>query len=92
MSDNDTTTTETEHEAASFFGQHDIQEYLLKGALVFFAGLVVVATAGVYTSTSAAIRTWVAIEYQPIFRAAFNLVVLLIAGLGISLIIRYRQA
>lgn len=91
MSDNDTDTTETEDESTPLFGQPAIQDYLLKGALVFFAALIVVATAGVYTSTSAAIRTWVATEYQPIFRAGFNLVVLLIAGLGISLVIRYRQ-
>ncbi|MFB6302627.1 MAG: hypothetical protein ABEH78_07185 [Haloferacaceae archaeon] len=53
---------------------------LLAGLLL----LALVSAAGVYTAVSAAISTWVTPEWRPLFRAAFNLAVLLLAGAGIA--------
>ena len=55
------------------------------------AGLLLLAFVAVvqfYFAASSAIGTWVAPDYRAPFRAAFNLVVLLLAGLGISLQLR----
>lgn len=53
---------------------------LLAGLLI----LALVAAVGLYTAVSSAISTWVTREWRPLFRAAFNLVVLLLAGSGIA--------
>lgn len=53
---------------------------LLAGLLV----LALVAAVGFYTAVSGAISTWVSREWRPLFRAAFNLAVLLLAGAGIA--------
>lgn len=63
-------------------------EYLLKGALVLLALLALVATLQFYFATQTAISRWVAHEYRPLFLAAFNLVVLLASGVGITLVLR----
>lgn len=52
---------------------------LLAGLLI----LALVAVVGLYTAVSSAISIWVTREWRPLFRAAFNLVVLLLAGSGI---------
>lgn len=65
-----------------------VRRYLLKGALVVLGLLGVVATIQFYSSATSAINILVAEEFQPIFQAAFNLVVLLGVGLGIALVVR----
>jgi hypothetical protein len=63
-------------------------ETLLKGALAVLVLLAVVATIRFYLSLSSAIATWVTHEYRDLAQAAFNLVVLLLTGVGISVVIR----
>lgn len=63
-------------------------ETLYKGALALFVLLAVIATVQLYASVGATINTFVAAEYRPLFRIAFNLVVLLTAGVGISWTVR----
>jgi hypothetical protein len=55
--------------------------YALLGGLTLLA---LVATLRLYLAASTAIDIWVAREYRPLFQAAFNLVVLLLAAVGIS--------
>lgn len=55
--------------------------YALLGGLTLLA---LVATLRFYFAASNAIDVWVAREYRPLFQAAFNLVVLLVAAIGIS--------
>jgi hypothetical protein len=74
--------------ASALAGPDDVREYLLKGVLVVLALVGVVATFQFYTSAIAAINEWVAPGYRPVFRAAFNLVVVLLAGVGVSLVLR----
>ena len=62
----------------------EIRTNLYRGALGLFVLLAVVAVVQLYASVNATINTFVAHEYRPLFRAAFNLVVLLVAGIGIS--------
>lgn len=55
------------------------------------AGLLLLAFVAVvqfYVAASSAIGTWITAEYRAPFRAVFNLVVLLVAGLGVSLQLR----
>lgn len=56
-----------------------------------FAILVLVAliaTLQFYFSASSAIDTFVTARYRPLFNAAFNLAVLLVSGLGLSVLVR----
>jgi len=59
--------------------------YALLGGLTLLA---LVATLRFYFAASNAIDIWVARQYRPLFQAAFNLVVLLVAAVGISWEIR----
>ena len=65
------------------------RSYVLKASLGVLILLGVIATFQMYLSVMAAISQLVSSSYQPLFRAAFNLVVLLGAGLGIVLILGY---
>ncbi|APW97632.1 hypothetical protein CHINAEXTREME_07535 [Halobiforma lacisalsi AJ5] len=65
-----------------------IRRYLAWGALAVCSVLAVVATVRLYGSVTAAIDLWVTERYQPLMRAAFNVVVLLGSLTGISLVLR----
>lgn len=60
-----------------------IRQFLNYGLLAGLLIVALVAVVGLYTAVSSAISIWVAREWRPLFRAAFNLVVLLLAGSGI---------
>jgi len=62
----------------------DVRTNIYRGALGLFALLAVVAVAQLYASVGATIDTFISRRYRPLFRAAFNLAVLLAAGIGIS--------
>ena len=66
----------------------DVRGLILRAALVVLGFVAVVALFQFYTSTVAVINEWVGREYRALFRAAFNLVVLLAAGIGISVVVR----
>jgi hypothetical protein len=66
----------------------EVRTNLYRGALALFTLLAVVAVIQLYTSVGAIINTFVVREYRPLFRAAFNLVVLFAAGIGISWTVR----
>ena len=59
--------------------------YAVLGGLLLLAFVAVVQF---YVAASSAIGTWVTYEYRAPFRAVFNLVVLLVAGLGVSVQLR----
>lgn len=65
----------------------DVRELLLRGVLVVLALVAVVALFQFYTSALAVIDEWIAREYRALFRAVFNLAVLLAAGAGISVVL-----
>lgn len=65
-----------------------VRQYLAWAALAVLSMLAVVALIQFYSSVGAAIDLWVASEYRPIMRAVFNLAVLLLAGGGISWLVR----
>lgn len=92
---------ESEHEIAAELNADDpptrktadegdvpVRQYLAWGALAVLSVLAVVALIQFYSSVGAAIDLWVASEYRPIIRAVFNLAVLLLAGGGISWLVR----
>ncbi|MDH5019591.1 hypothetical protein [Halobacterium rubrum] len=66
----------------------DVRDLILRGALVVLGFVALVAFFQFYTSAVAVIDEWVGREYRALFRAAFNLVVLLAAGIGISVVVR----
>ena len=70
----------------------DVRTYLYWGALAGLALLAAAATLQLYASASRAIRIWVAPDFQPVFVAAFNVVVLLVVGIGISVVLRRLNA
>jgi hypothetical protein len=61
-----------------------IRRYANYAVLIVLGLLAFVAVVQLYLSVSGVIRTWIEPEYRSLFQAAFNLVVLLAAGLGIS--------
>jgi uncharacterized membrane protein len=61
-----------------------VRRYANYAVLLLLGMLALVAVIRLYFSVSNAITTWVASEYRSLFQAAFNLVVLLVAGLGVS--------
>lgn len=65
-----------------------VTTYLFWGAFGLLSVMAVVAIIGFYNSVSSAIDVWIASDYQPIFRSIFNLVVLLVCALGLSLLVR----
>lgn len=66
----------------------DVQEYLLKGALVMLVVLGIVATLQFYVHAQTAIGRLVSPDYRPLFLAGFNLAVLLAVGIGIAQVVR----
>ena len=66
----------------------DVRTSLQWAALAGLVLLAFVAAVQFYLNGGRAIRIWVAPEYEPLFQAAFNLVLLLVAGLGISWLVR----
>lgn len=65
-----------------------VRRYLLLSAIVGLATLAAWATFQVYLSASAAISIWISADFVPIFRAAFNVVVVLAALAGIVAVLR----
>jgi uncharacterized membrane protein len=87
MSDTDTTpeseSTATDADEDEGRGER-VRRYANYAVLLVLGILAFVAVIQLYLSVSNAIRTWIEPEYRSLFQAAFNLVVLLAAGLGIS--------
>ncbi|PSQ58964.1 MAG: hypothetical protein BRD23_05530 [Halobacteriales archaeon SW_9_67_25] len=65
-----------------------LSTYLVWGAVAVLFVLAVVATAGLYSSVGRVIDIWIAPDYQPVFRAAFNLAVVLACVAGLSVLVR----
>ncbi|AXG07645.1 hypothetical protein DU500_15075 [Haloplanus rubicundus] len=87
MSETDTTpeseSTATDADEDEGRGER-VRRYANYAVLLVLGILAFVAVIQLYLSVSNAIRTWIEPEYRSLFQAAFNLVVLLAAGLGIS--------
>jgi hypothetical protein len=66
----------------------DLVRYARYALLAGLTLLALVATFRFYFAVSNTIDSWVAREYRSLFQAAFNLVVLLVAAVGISWEIR----
>jgi hypothetical protein len=62
----------------------DLVTYARYALLAGLTLLALVATFRFYFAVSSAIDLWVAREFRPLFQAAFNLVMLLLAAVGIS--------
>jgi hypothetical protein len=60
-------------------------EYAAFGVLCLLA---LVATFRFYFAASSAIRVWFSSDFVPVFQAVFNLVILVAAALGISVLVR----
>lgn len=65
-----------------------VVRYLQWAVLAVLALFGLVAAISLYVSFGRIIDVWVTTEFQPVFRAAFNLLVLLIVAGGISVLLR----
>lgn len=70
------------------FGTDRATRLLRWAGVVVLAVTAAVALAGFYNGVNGTIRVFVADSYQPMFRAAFNLALLLVALGGIGLLVR----
>lgn len=68
----------------------DVWRYLRLGGVAVLSLLALLATVRLYTSASSAIARWVSPDFVPVFQAAFNLVVLLLALAGLAALYRWR--
>ena len=91
MTENTDTTFDepTENHAPDNHGR-PAERYAELGALAAVLVLAAVASVGFYLSTTAAIDRLVARQYEPLFQAVFNLLLLLVAAIGLSLLWRRR--
>lgn len=69
-------------------GDRSLREYVQWSLLAILLLLTLIATIRLYFSASAAVDRFVTRQYRPLFQAAFNLVVLLAAGVGLSVLVR----
>lgn len=81
--------TDATADESSFARVRRYVQYATLGALLLLGGI---ALLQFYFSASNAITTWIEPEYRNLFRMAFNLAVLLLAGAGISLQLRRMGA
>jgi|GEM_PF-4917637 len=66
----------------------DVWRNLLLGAIAVLGLLAAWATVQAYVSLSRAVEIWVSEPYVPIFGAAFNVIVVLVALAGILAVVR----
>jgi len=66
--------------------------YLQWGVLAALLLLGVIAAVGLYTSAGRVIDVWVTARYQPVVRTVFNAALLLVAGAGVSAVLRRLDA
>ena len=69
-------------------GGRDIVEYTQWAAFGILVFVAFVATVRLYFAASASVETFVSHRYRPLFMAGFNLVVLLLSGVGLSVLLR----
>lgn len=63
-------------------------DYVEWAAFAILCLLALVATFRFYFAASEAIRVWFSADFVPVFQALFNLVILVAAALGISILVR----
>ena len=86
---NDATATEEPTVSTDVDGdEFELRDTVYKAALGLFTLLAVIAVLQLYLSMGSVINTFISREYRPLFRVAFNLIVLLAAGIGISWTVR----
>lgn len=68
-----------------------VRRYVYYGTLVGLLVLGFVALVQFYLSVGSLISTWITAEYRQLFRAGFNLVVLLCVALVVSLLLRRME-
>lgn len=81
-------TTDTTPNRMDSLDRESIVEYLRWGLLGLFLLLAVIALFGFYTNATNAISLWTTTRYEPLFQAGFNLVILIAAALGASVVLR----
>lgn len=86
--DEPTDRTRASRTAALLGDVEGARRYLALAALAVLGLFAVIATFQFYTNVTAVINTWIAPDFRPVFRAAFNLFVLLFALAGIGLLLR----
>lgn len=86
--DTDASETVSEQATAEENDSRSLTRYLEWAALAVLSLLAVIATLRFYLSASTAIGRLVSPQYEPMFQAGFNLVILLLAVTGISLLVR----
>jgi hypothetical protein len=84
----ETASTSTPSTAESDETGRNVARYVNYAVLGGLCLLAFIAAIQFYLSTSQAINTWVTREYRSLFQAAFNLVVVLLAGTGIAFQLR----
>jgi hypothetical protein len=68
-----------------------MQRYLYRGAFVALALFGLFAATQFYLNATRTISVWVTPDYRPLFQAAFNLVVVIACGLGLTVLVeRFR--
>jgi hypothetical protein len=83
----DPTTADTDQSADNDIISERMRQYLYRGAFVALALFGLFAAVQFYANVSRTISLWVTPDYKPLFQAAFNLVVVLACGLGLTVLV-----
>ncbi|GCF12270.1 hypothetical protein Harman_02050 [Haloarcula mannanilytica] len=86
--DIDAETGDTGDEADTDGSSRSIAVYAQWAMFGILTLVALIATLQFYFSASSTIDTFVTDRYRPLFKAAFNLVVLLVCGIGLSVLVR----
>jgi len=87
-----TRTEESEKDSHDWF-EEPLEWYLERVTLAVLIAIVAFVAYGFYENTHAAIEVWASEEFAPVYRAVFNLVVLLLATAGtVRLLRRVKRA
>jgi len=91
--DTPTPATESSEQQGAFGGDatdggRQMVEYAQWAAFGMLVFVAFVATVRFYFAASASVETFVTRRYQPLFMMGFNLVVLLLSGIGLSVLLR----
>lgn len=79
-------------ESESGAGERDVRKWLLWAGIGVAGLFALISLFGFYNNGQQAIQTFVAEDFQSVFLAGFNLLILLAAGIAISLLVRRLAA
>lgn len=88
MTESETTETDQTEQSVNESQKEQMLKYLYWGGFIGLCLFGVFAAVGFYRSVMEIINIWITADFKPVFRMLFNLVIMLIALLCLSVLLR----